>query len=302
MRSTLEYSCSTGFLYQLVDKAHPYILLVKPRIVLLVTVTGLSAMVIEGSLLTAPLRFAAVLLGIILAAGAAGALNQYYDRDIDAIMARTRTKRPIPAGKIAPRSALWFGLLTGILSLGLLQAAGNALAAALGLGTMAVYVIVYTIWLKRKTSVNIVIGGTAGAATPLIGWAAGAGDLSLVPWLMFLVIFLWTPPHFWSLALYTKNEYARAGIPMLPVVAGELVTCRHITAYCALLLPATACLGIVADLGSLYLSGTTLLGLNMIRRMIVLGIKKNSRSAQTFFAYSNIYLAAVFILVLASRW
>ena len=297
MKSTLQ-SITTAQPLQLLGPAYPYIILSKPRIVFLVTITGLSAMILEGSLLSAPLRFAAVLLGIILAACSAGALNQYYDRDIDALMIRTRTRRPIPSGKIAPLNALYFGLLSAIASIILLTVAGNVLAAATGLGTIVFYILVYTIWLKRRTPQNIVIGGIAGAATPLIGWTAGAGEPGLVAWLMFLVIFLWTPPHFWALALYTKQDYSMAGIPMLPVVAGEKVTRVCISLYAALLLPATACLGIQADLGVLFLVATTILGCNLIIKITLLWIKKDARSAQALFTYSNFYLAAVFILML----
>ncbi|MFW5810895.1 MAG: heme o synthase [Thermodesulfobacteriota bacterium] len=197
-----------------------------------------------------PRKFHRIVIGICLAAGAANALNQFWDRDIDPIMARTRTRRPIPSGRIRPRSALWFSAVSGTLALWLLTAAGNMLAAAIGLGTILFYVCIYTVWLKRRTWLNIVIGGAAGAAPQLIGWTAGAGELNIVPLLMALVILLWTPPHFWALALYTKKEYALAGIPMLPVVAGERATRMQITVYVALLLPVTAFLGIRGGSGS----------------------------------------------------
>jgi cytochrome c oxidase subunit 2 len=165
---------------------------------------------------------------------------------------------------------------------------------------MAFYVIVYTMWLKRRTSLNIVIGGAAGAAPPLIGWAAGANELSLVPVIMFLVVFLWTPPHFWALAIYLKEEYARAGVPMLPVVTGDRVTCKHIAAYTALLLPMTAWLGIRADLGWVFSIGSTLLGMGLIRRVVQLWRRKDRHSAQELFHYSVVYLALVFALLSAS--
>jgi heme o synthase len=287
---------------RLLARLHSYFLLTKPRILLLVAVTALAALVLEGSLLGEPWRFAGVLLGIILAGGAANALNQFWDRDIDAVMARTRSRRPIPAGKISPRGALRFGLISGAGGVWLLLVAGNGLAALLGLGTISFYVLVYTIWLKRRTSLNIVIGGAAGAAPPLIGWAAGAGELSLVPLLMFLVIFLWTPPHFWALALCLKEEYTRAGIPMLPVVAGDKRTRRQITAYVALLLPATAWLGMSAGCGWLYFSGTALLGLHLLRRVIELRRRQDRQGARALFGYSIFYLAAVFVLMLAPKW
>jgi heme o synthase len=293
---------ATGLPLSMGSKMGSYVLLAKPRIVVLVMLTGLVAMVLEGSLLDNPLRFAAVLLGIMLSAGAANALNQFWDRDIDAIMARTRSKRPIPAGKMPPRNALWFGSASAVPAIWLLQAAGNILAAFLGIGAIVIYVFVYTLWLKRRTSLNIVIGGIAGAIAPLIGWAAGAGDLSTVPLLMALVIFLWTPPHFWALALYTKKEYTLAGIPMLPVVAGEKITRWQITAYIGVLLPVTAYIGIHAGLGRIYLLGTTLLGIVFIRRTVALWLRKDHRSAQELFVYSIIYLAGVFALMLVPKW
>ncbi|MDW7772630.1 MAG: heme o synthase [Desulfobulbaceae bacterium] len=279
-----------------------YVLLAKPRIVLLVALTGISAMVLEGSLLAEPLRFGVVLLGIVLAAGSANAFNQFRDRDIDAVMARTRSRRPIPAGMIPPRHALYFGLAAGITAVLLLRAAGSALAAMLGLGAIFFYAVVYTLWLKRRTSLNIVIGGASGAAAPLIGWAAGAGELGTVPWLMFLVIFLWTPPHFWSLALYTREEYALAGIPMLPVVSGERTTRLHIAAYTAVLLPVTACLGISADLGWIFLIGTAVVGILLVRKVVILWIDRDDSAARALFLCSNMYLAAVFVFTLVSGW
>jgi len=291
---------AAGLVRRMVDVPGCYVMLIKPWIVLLVTLTGMTALVIERSLLADPLRFAGVLLGIFLAAGAANALNQAWDRDIDAVMARTRYKRPIPAGKVSPRGALCFSALSGAASLWLLKTAGNALAAVLGLGAIASYAFLYTMWLKRRTSLNIVIGGAAGAAAPLIGWAAGAGKLSAVPLLMFLVIFLWTPPHFWALALWKKEEYAQAAIPMLPVVAGERITRARITAYVAALLPVTACLGIHADFGWIFLGGTTLLGMHLVLNVIRLWRRQDQSSAQALFSFSIVYLAGVFVLMLTS--
>jgi protoheme IX farnesyltransferase len=302
MRSTIEYGFPDWFFYRAVEILRCYLLLTKPRIVFLVSITALSAMVLEGTLLSAPLKFAAVLLGIILTAAAAGALNQYFDRDIDAVMARTRNKRPIPAGMIRARSALLFGVGISIPAIALLNAAGNMMAVTLAVGSMVWYIVIYTKWLKRKTPLNIVVGGAAGAAAPLIGWAAGAGELALVPWCMFLVIFLWTPAHFWSLALYTKEEYAQAGIPMLPVTAGAKITRLHITVYALLLVPATLCLGILADLNTIFFAGAIVMGVNLIRKVIMLRLEKSVASARALFSYSNLYIAVIFALTLASRW
>jgi protoheme IX farnesyltransferase len=291
---------AAGLLYRVRERLGCYLLLAKPRIVLLVLVTGLAAIVLEGSLLVEPLRLAGVLTGILLAAGAANALNQFWDRDIDAIMARTKARRPIPAGKISPQSALSFGLISATLAAWLLKTAGNGLTALLGIATMALYVLCYTMWLKRRTSLNIVIGGAAGAAAPLIGWAAGADGLSPVPLLMFLVIFLWTPPHFWALALHLKEEYSQAGIPMLPVVAGEKKTTAQITAYVAVLLPVTTLLGVHADLGWIFLIGSSLLGVNLIRKVIHLRRRRDRDSARELFCYSIVYLASVFAFMFGS--
>lgn len=297
-----EAATTTELLFRMGDRLRSYLSLAKPRILLLVGLTGLAAMVLEGSLLTDPMRFTGVLLGILLAGAAANALNQYWDRDIDGIMARTRSKRPIPAGRISPRAALIFSLVCGLAALWLLQTAGGMPAALLGLATMAFYVLIYTVWLKRRTRLNIVIGGVAGAAPPLIAWVAGAGELGLVPLLMFLVILLWTPPHFWALALCLKEEYARAGIPMLPVVAGEQKTCTQITAYVVLLLPSTVWLGISADLSWLYFIGATLLGLNLVRRVHALRRHRDRQAARALFNYSIFYLAALFFLMLPPQW
>lgn len=278
-----------------------YFLLAKPRILFLVTLTGLVAMVLEGSLLSQPLRFAGVLLGVALAGAAANALNQFLDRDIDAIMARTKCRRPIPTGMISPRNALYFSLFSGGTALLLLQMAGSTTAALLAFGTIGFYVLIYTVWLKRRTSLNIVVGGAAGAAPPLIGWAAGAGELSMVPLHMFLIILLWTPLHFWALAISLKDDYARAGIPMLPVVAGEKHTCIQITAYAFLLIPVVIWFGISAGLGWFYFAGSTLLGLNLLRKIHQLWRVANNQVARELFGYSNLYLTVLFLLMLVPQ-
>lgn len=276
------------------------LLLTKPKILLLVTLTGFTAMVLEGSLLADPLGFATVLSGIILTGASANALNQYWDRDIDALMSRTRGRRPVPDGKISPKNALYFAFFTGATGLWLLQSGGGRPAALLGLAAIAYYVLVYTIWLKRRTTLNVVIGGAAGAAPPLIGWAAGAGELTLVPLLMFLVILLWTPPHFWALAIFFKNDYARVGVPMLPVVSGEKKTCFQMVCYVLLLVPVTFWLGISAQLGWLYFIGSAFLGLLFVRKALGLRHCCTRQAAWDFFIYSNFYLAAIFLLLLAS--
>ncbi|MDO3376744.1 heme o synthase [Geoalkalibacter halelectricus] len=299
--SIVETVAAVGLATRMGERCKAYLLLAKPRILLLVALTGLVAMVLEGSLLGAPWRFSGVLLGILLAGAAANALNQYWDRDIDSVMARTRNKRPIPSGKISPREALGFSLVAALAAIWLLQVAGGSLAALLGLGTLGFYVLIYTLWLKRRTTLNIVVGGAAGAAPPLIGWAAGAGEVGWVPALLFLVIFLWTPVHFWALAICLKEEYAQAGVPMLPVVVGERATCVRIAIYVALLLPMTVWLGFGAGLGAVYFFGATVLGLILVAKVAALWRRKDRQAAWALFGYSNVYLAALFLLMLIPR-
>ncbi|MDC0476871.1 heme o synthase, partial [Alphaproteobacteria bacterium] len=209
--------------------------LLKPRVMSLVVFTGFAGMyVAPGSL--HPLLFGIALFAIAAGAGASGAINQWYDRDIDAVMSRTKT-RPIPAGFMAPAEALTLGLVVSALSVLLLGLATNWLAASLLAFTIFFYAVVYTIWLKRRTPQNIVIGGAAGAFPPMIGWTAVTGSLSIEPLLLFAIIFMWTPPHFWALALVKNEDYTRAKIPMLPVVSGAVETRRQIVIYAVLMAP-----------------------------------------------------------------
>ncbi len=203
--------------------------LTKPRVMTLVVFTGLCGLIAAPVRLPLAISFTAILC-IALGAGAAAALNQWYEADIDALMKRTAS-RPLPAGRLAPQSALHFGVGVGVFSVVLLGFATNWFAAALLAISILYYVLIYTVWLKRRTPQNIVIGGAAGAFPPVIGWAAATGDVSLVPVLLFALIFLWTPPHSWALALWAKTDYARAGVPMMPVAAGEVSTRWQILAY-----------------------------------------------------------------------
>ena len=276
------------------DRARDFVLLTKPRIVLLFALTGLSAMIMEGSLLHDPLRFMLILAGIILTAGSANALNQYIDRDIDAVMERTRKKRPLPAGRLTPQSALLFGLITGTIATAMLYIAGNALTAAFGVGTILYYIGIYTMWLKRRTPHNIVIGGAAGATAPLIGWAAATGDVSLGAFLMFAIIFMWTPPHFWALALCLKDEYKGVSVPMLPVVAGEEATRRQIVGYSVLMVPLTLSLWFTGDCGMVYLAVAAVLGAVFLMFAIDLYRKRDIRSSWKLFGYSIAYLLVLY--------
>lgn len=214
-----------------------YINLTKPTIILLFAVTGFAAIVVEGSLLAQPAKLLLVMIAMVMTAGSANALNMFFDRDIDALMDRTRRRRPIPLHKVKPWQALLFGIVLGLLAMGYFAIATNWLTTFLSFFTIAFYVGVYTLWLKRRTPYNIVIGGAAGATAPLIGWAAATGQLSMLAWTLFMLIFLWTPPHFWALAISIKEEYAKAKVPMLPVTHGDARTRLEIVIYTAMLLP-----------------------------------------------------------------
>jgi heme o synthase len=274
-----------------------FLALMKPGVVRLVVYTGLCGMIAAPGTINPVLGFTAVLC-IALAAGSAGALNQWYEADIDAIMKRT-SGRPLPAGRMAPDSALHFGVGVGALSVLLMGFATNWLAAAILAVSILFYVLIYTVWLKRRTPQNIVIGGAAGAFPPLIGWVAVTGDVTMLPVLLFALIFLWTPPHFWALALFMKSDYAAAGVPMLPVVAGERTTRVQIFLY-TLPMVATAIApwwigltgpvyGIIASGGSaLFLALATLVGFRTSRAGD--GMKPEKR----LFAYSIIYLFVLF--------
>ena len=218
------------------SEVRDWITLLKPRVLTLVVFTGLVGLLVAPVSLPPALAITAILC-ITMAAGAAGAINMWYDRDIDALMRRTM-RRPIPAGRIAPDAALGFGVLLGTFSVVTMGLATNWVAAGWLAFSIAFYVGIYTMWLKRRTSQNIVIGGAAGAFPPIIGWAAATGDVTLVPWLLFTIVFAWTPPHFWALSLWTHGDYARAGVPMLPVAHGARETRWQILMYTVMLAPA----------------------------------------------------------------
>jgi len=267
--------------------------LLKPRVMSLVIFTGFAGMYIApGSV--HPLVFAISLFSIAAGAGASGAINQWYDRDIDAVMTRTQS-RPIPAGVMAPAEALTMGLVVSVVSVLLLGLAANWLAAGLLAFTIFFYGVVYTIWLKRSTSQNIVIGGAAGALPPVIGWAAVTGSLSVEPLLLFAIIFMWTPPHFWALALVKNDDYTRANIPMLPVVAGAAETRRQILIYAVLLAPLAVVPSFMgmASLGYGMLAGISGAGFVLLSwRLYKTGTDKD---AMRLFWYSIGYLFVLFL-------
>jgi heme o synthase len=270
-----------------------YLTLTKPRIMSLLLLTGAAGMFV-GAQGVPPLDLLVVtLLGLALACGGASALNHVLDRDIDALMgSRTRT-RPVASGRLSPAQALEFGLLLSALSFALLASTVNLLTATLALVGNLFYVVVYTRWLKRTTPQNIVIGGAAGAVPPLVGYAAATGSLALPALWLFLIVFLWTPPHFWALALMIKNAYAAAGIPMLPVVRGDRETARQIVLYTVGLAAFTVAVGIW--LGPLYTVAAAALGAVFVALAILLRRDLTRARAQVLFHYSLAYLALLFV-------
>ena len=281
-----------------------YIALMKPRVMSLVVFTALVGLMVTPGHLHSVLGFAA-LLCIAIGAGAAGALNMWYDADVDAVMSRT-SRRPIPAGQVLPREALAFGLTLAFGSIAVLGLVANWLAASLLAFTIFFYVAIYTMWLKRTTPQNIVIGGAAGAVPPMIGWVAATGTIGLESVLLFLIIFFWTPPHFWALSLWRAQEYARAGIPMLPVVAGHAETQRQILLYSIVLAPVGASPWLLGYSGLLYgtvaiAAGAAMIGLSL--QIVHLGDRdEGTRAGKRLFGVSILYLFVLFAALLIDDW
>lgn len=271
-----------------------YFSLMKPTIVLLFLVTGFAAIVVEGSLLADPLKLLFVMIAMGLTAGSANALNMYFDRDIDSKMERTRRRRPIPLEKIGPNQAAIFGLVTGTIAIGYYLVATNWLAAFWSFFTIAFYVGIYTLWLKRRTPYNIVIGGAAGATAPLIGWAAATGETSLLAWVLFLVVFLWTPPHFWALAIAIQDEYRAAKVPMMPVTHGDRRTRIEIYAYTVLLVPITTLPFFLGSSGKVYLGAALGLGAFYLWQTVKLLRTKERKDSKKLFWVSIFYLFLLF--------
>jgi protoheme IX farnesyltransferase len=272
--------------------ARDYLALTKPRIMTLLLLTGAAGMFV-GAQGVPPLGlFAVTMLGLGLACGGASALNHVLDRDIDALMGSRTEKRPVAAGRVSPEQALEFGILLSAVSFALLASAVNVLTAVLALVGNLFYVLVYTRWLKRSTPQNIVIGGAAGAVPPLVGYAAATGSLALPALWLFLIVFLWTPPHFWALALMIKNAYAAAGVPMLPVVRGDRETARQIVLYSLVMVAFTVFVGIW--LGALYTVAAIVLGAVFIALSLLLRRDLSRARAKVLFHYSLLYLALLF--------
>jgi len=274
--------------------------LMKPTIMLLVLLTGAAALVLEGSLIHRPLRFALVMLGLLLAGGCANALNQYFERDLDAQMGRTRRRRPLPKGTITPREALTFAITIGAGSVALFGFVFNWFAAAMAAFTIFFYSFYYTLWLKPRTHLNIVIGGAAGAMAPVIAWAAATGSMSWTPWILFLIIFLWTPPHFWALALCVKKDYQAVAIPMLPVIKGDAETRRQILVYTLWLVGISLAL-LAAKAGLLYLVFALGLGGLFLWKAFRVWRAKENTKAWGLFKYSIIYLMTLFVAMMADK-
>ncbi len=277
-------------------RVRDYVDLLKPRVMSLVVFTGLVGVLIAPAHIH-PFTAALAVLAIALGSGAAGAINMWYERDLDALMARTRN-RPLPAGRVAPDDALGLGVLLSIFSVLLMAVATNPVAAALLAAAILFYVFVYTIWLKRRTPQNIVIGGAAGAFPPMIGWAAATGDVSAVGIALFLLIFLWTPPHFWALALYRSEDYRRAGVPMLPVVAGPRETKRQMLIYTLILTPVALAPTLLGAVGWIY--GAVALALSVVFIGHAIAVWRTADdetafgAARRMFRFSLLYLAVLF--------
>ena len=270
-----------------------YLTLTKPRIMTLLLVTGAGGMFV-GAQGVPPLDlFVVTMVGLALACGGASALNHVLDRDIDVLMGSRTKERPVASGRVTPAQALEFGLFLSALSFALLASAVNLLTAVLALVGNLFYVVVYTRWLKRATPQNIVIGGAAGAVPPLVGYAAATGSLALPALWLFLIVFLWTPPHFWALALMIKNAYAAAGIPMLPVVRGDRETARQILLYSVALVAFTVAVGFW--LGPVYTAAALVLGAILLALAVLLRRDLSRARAQVLFHYSLAYLALLFV-------
>jgi heme o synthase len=280
-----------------------FVALMKPRVMSLVVFTALVGLLLAPGHLHPALGFAA-LVCIAVGAGAAGALNMWYDADIDAVMTRT-ARRPIPAGRVLPGEALGFGATLAVGAVMMLGLTANWFAAGLLAFTIFFYVAIYTVWLKRSTPQNIVIGGAAGAFPPMIGWAAATGGIALESVLLFLIIFLWTPPHFWALSLLRSGEYARAGIPMLPVVAGCAETRRQILLYTGVLVPVSLSPWLLGHAGLLYgvvaVAAGACLSLLAYRVWAAAEGRASDRAARRLFGFSIVYLFALFAGLLADR-
>jgi protoheme IX farnesyltransferase len=278
---------------------HAYLELTKPRILLLVIFTGLPVLAMAEAWPGLPF-VGATLLGIALAAGAANALNCYLERDLDALMERTRG-RPLPSQRISPRAALVFALILGIVATAILDAVGGPVTAALGLASILFYVFVYTVWVKPRSSLNAVIGGAAGAAAPLIADAAVDGSVGAAGWLLFAIVFLWQPPHVWAIALFRKDDYERAGIPMLPSTAGDQPTRWRMLWYTLAMVPVTLAPWPLGLLGWIYLAAAIPLDAWFVWLAVRVLRERTEASARSLFHASLVFLFALFAAMILDR-
>jgi len=292
-----------------------YVALLKPRVMSLVVFTGLTGLVCARTPMN-PVLAGVAILCIAIGAGASASLNMWYDADIDANMRRTR-HRPVPSGRVQGADALALGIVLSLFSVGMMALAINLLAAGLLAFTIVFYAVVYTMWLKRSTPQNIVIGGLAGALPPVIGWAAASGSVPLNAWLLCAIIFLWTPPHFWALSLYTSGDYAKVGVPMMPVVRGAASTRRQILAYSVIFVAAALAPVLTGLGGPIYLAVSALGGLGFIALAVRLffsragdvderadglyDVKPAAKHARNLFAFSILYLTLLFASLLIER-
>ncbi len=276
-----------------------YALLLKPRVMSLVVFTAWTGMMMAPGSIDPVTGFIAILC-IAVAAGASGAINMWYDRDIDVIMKRTQN-RPLPAGALEPLEALGFGVFLSVASVTLMGVFVNVASAGWLMTTIVYYVFIYTIWLKRRTPQNIVIGGAAGAFPPMIGWIAVTGDADPNAWILFLIIFLWTPPHTWALALFRSGDYDAAGVPMMPVVVGHRKTAIQMLAYTVILIPVTFLPTIVGISGRVYLTAAIVLGIGLLRHAIIVLKNDDDKKSRSMFFFSIFYLFLIFVFLLVDK-
>lgn len=278
-----------------------YIALTKPTIMFLVVFTGAASLIWEGSMLSSPGRFLLVLVGLYLTGGCANALNQYYEREIDARMKRTAKRRPLPTGQISPKKALTFSITIGVVGVIIFAVFFNLLTAALSLATILFYSLFYTLWLKPNTDQNIVIGGIAGAMSPVGAWTAATGHMDIVPWILFAIIFFWTPPHFWALAMFCKDDYKEAKLPMMPVARGDNSTLTQILVYTVVLFAVS--ISLLAFGGGWFYAATAIgLGLLFFSKAIKAFKDRTERNFKALFGYSILYLFGLFTSVMIDKF
>ena len=276
-----------------------YALLLKPRVMSLVVFTAWTGLMMAPGNIDPVTAFIAILC-IAVAAGDSGAINMWYDRDIDNIMIRTQN-RPLPAGALKPLEALGFGIFLSVASVSVMAIVVNTAAAGWLVTTIIYYVLIYTIWLKRRTPQNIVIGGAAGAFPPMIGWIAVTGGVEPNAWILFMIIFLWTPPHTWALALYRSGDYEAAGIPMMPVVVGHKKTAIQMLVYTAILVPVTLLPTLLGISGRVYMTAAIILGIGFLRQAIIVLKDDDIQKARKMFFFSIFYLFMIFVFLLVDK-